>query len=375
MPSVNYPEEFAGFAVVDTKEWSKQKYVTYKPKDFGDYDLDIEIECCGICGSDLLTAQGGEGWGEIKLPQVVGHEIIGKVIKKGPKVTLHEIGDRVGLGAQCYACLECKRCKEKNIQYCPHGVTTYDGTYADGYVSQGGYASHVRAHEYMFFPIPKEIKSSDAGPLMCGGLTVFSPLKRNIPKDLPNGEKPKVAILGLGGLGHMAVMYAKALGADVYVFTRSENKKEQALELGAKEFIATGKNNDWHEKYFDSFDLVLNCAIGLAGLNLDAFLSILKVQGKFISVGLPSVDEKFDVSPFSFFKNGASLSTSALGNREEALELLEIAVRDNIRPMVEEVPLTEENLHNALERAWKGDVRYRFCLTEFGKAFGTNPVA
>ncbi|GMG29859.1 unnamed protein product [Ambrosiozyma monospora] len=370
MAPVKYPEEFAGFAVLDTAEWNKPKYINFKPKQFGENDIDIEIECCGLCGSDIMTAKGGEhGWGQITLPQIVGHEIIGKVVKIGSKVTLHKLGDRVGLGAQAFCCLQCNRCKSHNEQYCAKGVTTYDGVYEDGYVSQGGYASHVRAHEYMCFSIPEEIKSTEAASLCCAGLTVYSPLVRYIPK-LANGEVPKVAILGLGGLGHLAVQITKALGADAYVFSRTDSKKDQALKLGAKGFIATG-SKDWEKAHYDQFDVILNCAIGLSGLNIDAFLSILKVQGRFVSVGLPSVEEKYDVSPFTFFSNGASLCSSALGSREEAIDLFNLAVKHNIRPWIEEIPISEEGCNVALTRAWNGDVRYRFVFTEFNKAFGT----
>ncbi|KAH3660444.1 hypothetical protein OGAPHI_007030 [Ogataea philodendri] len=369
--AVKYPEEFAGFAVLDTKDWNKPKYITFKPKKLDDHDIDIEIECCGLCGSDIMTAMGGEGWGEIKLPQIVGHEIIGKVVHVGPKVTHHKVGDRVGLGAQAFSCLSCRRCEDDNEQYCNKSVTTYDGTYADGYVSQGGYASHVRAHEHFCFPIPKEIKSSEAASLCCAGLTVFSPLKRYIPTDLPKGETPKVAILGLGGLGHLAVQISAALGADTYVFSRTDSKKEHALKLGAKGFVATGTEKDWAEKYYDQFDLVLNCAISLSGVNLGGFLSILKVQGRFVSVGLPSAEEKYDVAPITFFSNGSSLCSSNLGSRKEMLELLDLCVKHDIRPWVEEVPISEEGCNKALTKAWEGDVRYRFVFTEFDKAFGT----
>lgn len=371
MSKVNYPEEFAGFAIQSSKEWNKPKYTTYKPKRFEDHDVDIEIECCGLCGSDIMTAKGGEhGWGAITYPQVVGHEIIGKIVKVGPKVQLHKLGDRVGLGAQASVCLDCNRCKSNNEQYCSHSVETYDAKYPDGYISQGGYASHVRAHEYMCFPIPDDLKSIHAASLCCAGLTVFSPLKRYIPKNLPNGEVPKVAIVGLGGLGHLAVQFCKALGAEAYVFSRTNSKEAQSYELGAKGFVATGVE-DWEKPYFDSFDLILNCAIGLSGLNIDAFISILKVEARFCSVGLPSVEEKYDVSPFTFFSNGSCLCSSALGSRAEALEMFQLAAKNNIVPWVETVPLSEEGCEKALTRAWDGDVRYRFVFTDFDKAFGT----
>ncbi|ODV84448.1 hypothetical protein CANARDRAFT_28996 [[Candida] arabinofermentans NRRL YB-2248] len=365
---VDYPNEFAGFAVHDTKEWSKPKYTTYKPMEMTPYSVDIEIECCGLCGSDILTAQGS--WGGIQTPQVVGHEIVGKVVKIGSAVTLHKLGDRVGLGAQASCCLDCKRCKENNEQYCAHSVTTYDCEYPDGYVSQGGYASHVRAHEHLIFPIPDEIKSEEAASLCCAGLTVYSPLVRYIPKNLPNGQVPRVAILGLGGLGHLAVQISKALGAETFVFSRTDAKKEQSFKLGASSFIAT-ETEGWEKDLFDSFDVILNCAIGLSGLNIDAFLSILKVEGRFVSVGLPNVEEKYNVSPFTFFSNGASLCSSALGSRKEALDLFELCVKHNIRPWIEEIPISEAGCEEGLTRAWAGDVRYRFVFTEFHKAFGT----
>ncbi|TID29207.1 hypothetical protein CANINC_002092 [Pichia inconspicua] len=368
----NYPEEFTGFAIQNSKEWNKPKLITYKPKKFTDFDVDIEIECCGLCGSDIMTAKGGDhGWGNITYPQVVGHEIIGKIVKIGSKVTLHKLGDRVGLGAQAFACLNCNRCNTNNEQYCSNCVETYDAKYPDNYISQGGYASHVRAHEYMVFPIPNELDSIHAASLCCAGLTVFSPLKRYIPQNLPNGEIPKVAIVGLGGLGHLAVQFCKALGAQAYVFSRSNSKKEQSFKLGATGFVETGNNDGWEKEYFDKFDLILNCAIGLSGLNIDAFISILKVEAKFCSVGLPSIDEKYNVSPFTFFNNGSCLCSSKLGSRKEALEMFQIAAKHNIHPWVETVPISKEGCEMALTRAWNGDVRYRFVFTDFDKAFKT----
>lgn len=362
--TVNYPTEFSGFAVQDVKQWDHPKLTSYKPKKFEDRDIDIEIECCGVCGSDLLTAKGG--WGGIKCPQVVGHEIIGKVVSKGAKVTTVDIGDRVGLGAQASSCLDCNRCQNGNEQYCPKSVSTYDSKYPDGYISQGGYASHVRAHEHFCFKIPDEISPEEAGPLMCGGLTVYSPLKRHGACK----EGAKVGIIGIGGLGHMAIMLAKAMGAEVWAFSRGYSKKDQAVKMGADHFVATGEK-DWEKPLFDTFDLILNCAIGLSDLNLDAFLSTLQVDSKFVSVGLPDVEEKYNVSPFTFFSNNSHLSSSCLGSRQEALELLDVAVKNDIRPWIEKVPISEDGCHEAMSRAWNGDVRYRFVLTDFHKCFGT----
>lgn len=376
MTTVNYPEEFKGFAVHNPKEWNHPKLTSYKPKAMGEYDVDVEIECCGVCASDLFTAQASwaTGWDKIEgQTQVVGHEIVGKVIAVGSKVTSCKIGDRVGQGAQLFACLECSRCKANNEQYCPKTVETYDATYADGYVSQGGYASHVRTHEHFLFPVPEGIKSSILAPLMCGGLTVYSPLLRN-------GCKPgaTIGIIGIGGLGHMAIMIAKLLMTDdkegfkgeIYAFSRSDKKKLELLEMGATHFVATGEK-DWEKPLFDKFDLVLNCASGLSALNLDAFISILGVEKRIVSVGLPSKEERYDVSPFTFFSNGSFLSSSCLGSREEAIDLLNLAVKFDIKPWVEEIPVSELGCHEGMTRCWDGDCRYRFALTNFHELFGT----
>ncbi|ODV93564.1 hypothetical protein PACTADRAFT_71320 [Pachysolen tannophilus NRRL Y-2460] len=375
MASVDYPKEFKGFAVQTPSEWNKPKLTSYAPKTMGDHDVDIEIECCGVCASDLFTARAGwaTNWDKKGSPQVVGHEIVGKVVAIGSKVTSVKLGERVGQGAQASSCLSCSRCNKDNEQYCPGMVGTYDSYYPDGYLSQGGYASHVRANEHFIFPIPQGIKSSEAAPLMCGGLTVFSPLKRN-------GCKPgaKVGIIGIGGLGHMAIMIAKALMTDdnnkfdgeIYAFSRTFSKKQHALEMGATHFIATAEKN-WHVPLFDKFDVIINCASSVQSLDINAFLSTLGVEKKFVTVGLPDEHEKYDVSPKSFFKNGSYLSSACLGSREEALELLQLAVKHNIKPWVEEIPLSEAGCHSAMSRCWDGDCRYRFTLTKFNEFFNT----
>ena len=180
----------------------------FKPKKFEEYDIDIAIDCCGVCGSDVHTITGG--WGECPLPICVGHEIIGKAVKVGPKVTTVKEGDRVGVGAQIRACMECKLCKADQENYCPHQVgtpllsayffsiiadslsDTYGAPYEDGTIAQGGYASHIRAHEYFTFKIPDNIESKDAGPMMCAGITTWSPLVR-----AKVGPGKKVAVLGV----------------------------------------------------------------------------------------------------------------------------------------------------------------------------------
>ncbi|CAM9022407.1 unnamed protein product [Wickerhamomyces anomalus] len=376
--TVNYPKEFKGFAISDPKEWSAPKLTSFEPKHFGDNDVDIEVECCGVCASELFTLKNEWSHDELLClsstygpkTQCVGHEVVGKVVKLGSKCkTGLKIGDRVGLGAQASCCTECSRCKEGNEQYCAKTVGTYASRYEDGYVSQGGYASHVRAHEHLVFPIPEGIESHLVAPLQCGGLTVYSPIKRGI-QDVQN-TVPKVAIIGLGGLGHMAIMIAKALGAEVTAFSRSYSKQEDAKKMGADHFVATGEEKDFESKLYDTFHLILNCASSTSALDLNKLLKTLKVNRSFISVGLPHVDEKFEVQPFTFFSNGSAVGSSCLGSRAEAIELFELAVKHDIKPWVETIKVSEAGVSEGLTRLDKGDVRYRFTLVGFNEFFGT----
>lgn len=378
--TVNYPSEFKGFSISDPSEWANPKLTSFEPKAFGKTDVDIEIECCGVCASELFTLKNE--WSKAPLKclsstygpktQCVGHEIVGKVIKLGEDCKLGlKLGQRVGVGAQAFACGECSRCLSGNQQYCPKKVGTYSSYYPDGYVSQGGYASHVRTNEIMVFPIPDEIESHLVAPLQCGGLTVYSPIKRGIQDVLSKGQVPNVGIIGIGGLGHMAIMIAKALGAKVTAFSRSDSKKQDALKMGADFFVATKDTPNLGEELFDTFDLLLNCASSTTDLDLNSFLRTLKVNRNFISVGLPHIDEQFTANPFIFLSNGSCVGSSGLGSREEAIELFQLAAKNGIKPWVETLDVNEANVSQALTRLDKGDVRYRFTLVGFHDFFGT----
>ncbi|PSK74818.1 hypothetical protein CJJ07_005410 [Candidozyma auris] len=364
--TVSVPEEFKGFAVSGNAEWNKPKLVSYKHKEIKPTDVVLENICCGLCGTDIHAAQ--ENWGKVKRKDlVVGHEIIGKVIAVGEDVKTIKVGQRVGIGAASSSCCACTRCDNDNEQYCKKGVPTYNGVdhFSNGYVTQGGYSSHSIANEMFVFPIPDALESEDAAPLMCAGLTVYSPLVRNI-RHLKN---PVVAIVGIGGLGHLALQFAKALGAEVYAFSRGSSKKKEAASFGADGFVATAEESDWSDKYHDKFDLILNCASRVEGFVLDQYLNILKVDGRFVSVGLPPVKDKFELSPFTFLSNGGSFGSSLLGSKSEALEMLNLAAEKGIKPMIEKIPISEEGCNEALTRCDSGDVRYRFVFTDYAKAF------
>lgn len=360
------PDNFKGFAVDSKSNWNKPKLISYPRKQIQPTDVVIKNICCGLCGTDIHTTQ--ESWAPMKRKDlVVGHEVIGTVIAVGDEVKSFKIGDRVGLGAAACACGSCSRCEQDNEQYCRTRVSTYNGidSFSGNYVTQGGYSSHSIADEQFVFPIPDDLDSVSAAPLMCAGLTVYSPLVRNIG----HKKNPVVGVIGIGGLGHLAIQFAKALGAEVYAFSRTLAKKDEALAFGATTFIATQEDSDWESASFDKFDLVLNCASRVDGFVLDKYLRCLRVDGRFVSVGLPPAEDSFQLNPFSFLLNAGSFGSSLLGSKKEAMDMLKLAAEKGVKPMVEEIPISEENCEVALTRCENGDVRYRFVFTDYDAAF------
>ncbi|KAF4313011.1 hypothetical protein SLS57_007349 [Botryosphaeria dothidea] len=358
-----YPETAEGFCVTDIKNWSKFTKQEFKLKPFGDRDVDIAIDACGVCASDVHTITGG--WGsDIPLPLCVGHEIIGKVVKVGKDVTTIKEGDRVGVGAQIGADLTCGNCKADQENYCPNSIDTYGAPYPDGTISMGGYSSHVRAHEYFTFKIPDALETSLAAPMLCAGLTVFSPLKR-----LGAGPGKKIGIVGIGGLGHFGILFAKALGAEVYAISHSPNKKEDALKLGAKDFIVT-KEKNWAEPWKFAFDFIINTADATDKFNLPDYFSTLKVNGSFHMVGFPD-NPLPQIQAQVFAPNGCSMGASHIGNRPEMIEMLELAAKQNVKSWVETIDISEEGCKQAVERVYNNDnVRFRFTLVGYDKVFG-----
>ncbi|ABN66271.2 NADPH-dependent alcohol dehydrogenase [Scheffersomyces stipitis CBS 6054] len=356
---MGYPDTFQGFAVNDTSKWSEVEKMDFKPKTFGPLDIDIKIKACGVCGSDVHTVTGG--WDQPRLPVIVGHEIVGEVVKVGDNVSSFKIGDRVGMGAQAWACLECDVCKNGDEIYCPKWVDTYNDVYPDGSLAYGGYSSHVRVHEHFAFPIPEALSTEGVAPMLCAGITTYSPLVRN-----GAGPGKKVGVVGVGGLGHFAIMWARALGCEVYVFSRSLSKKDDAIKLGADHYIATGEEN-WNEPYKYKLDLILSTANSNSGFDMGAYLSTLRVHGKYIALGLPEDD--FKVSPESLLKNGCFVGSSHLGNRQEMIDMLNLAAEKGIEAWYEAVPIGKQGIKEALERCQSGKVKYRFTLTDYEKQF------
>lgn len=229
-----YPETFQAVGIVDYDDFPNPKQFEYEPQQFRDYDIDVRIECCGVCGSDLHAVAGN--WGRPYAPIAVGHEIIGTIIKIGPTARPGlKLGDRVGVGAQCDSDGTCEACKKHCENNCDNIVNTYFGMYPESKKTTiGGNASHIRVNSKFAFKIPENLESIHAAPLLCGGITGFSPLIQN-----KITSEHHVGVVGIGGIGHMTILFAKALGCKVTAISRSFSKQEDAKKLGANYYVST----------------------------------------------------------------------------------------------------------------------------------------
>jgi len=346
------PTTGKGYGISDTSKYTDFSVQEFKLKTEGPHDVTIHIEFCGVCGSDVHTVTGG--WGELSAKWVCpGHEIVGKVTHVGNEVSEFKVGQRVGVGAQVLSCLECDRCKNDNENYCPKMVDTYNSNFFDGVEAQGGYSTTIRTHDQFVFAIPEAIESQDAAPMLCAGLTVYSPMVRH---DVGPGKT--IGIVGIGGLGHFAIQFAKALGAKVVVFSHSANKKDDAKKLGADEFVLTSEK-DFAKPFFDKLDYILSTADS-ADIPLSDFVTCLKVHGTFTSVGLPDAPwEGF--SPGVMVPSGAHMNTTHIGSKKEANAMLKLAAEKGIKPIIDELlPMSQAG--KAVEAVKTNKVRYRFVL-------------
>ena len=312
-------------------------------------DVLIDIKFSGVCHSDIHSAYG-EWQGGI-FPMVPGHEIAGVVAAIGSEVTKFAVGDRVGVGCFVDSCGECEYCLRGEEQYCTKGViNTYNQLDYDGNPTYGGYSQKIVVKEGFVVRIPTALNLDVAAPLLCAGITTYSPLKHwNV------GPGKKVAIVGMGGLGHLAIQFAHALGADVTVLSRSMNKKDEALELGANHYFATSNPATFTE-LAGHFDLILNTVS--ANLHVDAYLSLLRVDGTLVNVGAPAEQDKYHV--FSLIMGRRSIAGSLVGGIRETQEMIDFAAEHGIEPKIEVI--RAEQIEEAYERVLRSDVRYRFVI-------------
>lgn len=358
-----YPETFQAVGVVDYDDWLNPKSFEYEPQEFREYDIDIEIEACGVCGSDIHAVSGN--WGRPYAPVAVGHEVVGKVVKVGPKVKEGiKLGDRVGVGAQCDCDDTCVACKSNLQNNCRNVVGTYFGHNKEtGFNTIGGNASHVRVNSTFAFKIPDLLKSEHAAPLLCGGITGFAPLLHN---NVTKGTK--VGVVGVGGIGHMTILFAKALGAEVTAISRSNSKKEVAAQLGADHYAATSDEH-FLEEHADTLDVIVNTGSSFSGNSTDQLLSMLKPRGRFVFITAPPSWEKIELSPGKLLLNNTSVQGSTIGSPEEIQYMLNFAAEHGIKPWVETVDISEKNLGQTWKRAHDGDVKFRFTMVGYDKFF------
>jgi len=315
----------------------------------GPHDVTIEIKFVGICHSDIHTVKAE--WGTPKYPIVPGHEIAGVVTAVGSEVTKHKVGDQVGVGCMVNSCGECSSCKAGLEQYCKPGANfTYNAIDKDGTVTQGGYSQAVVVNENFVLHIPDSLPLDAAAPLLCAGITLFSPLRH-----WKAGPDTRLAIIGLGGLGHMGVKLGAALGAEVTVLSQSLKKMEDGLRLGANHYYATA-DQDTFRTLRGSFDLILNTVS--ANLSLGDYLNLLDVDGTLVELGMP--EHPMEVPAFPLALARRSLSGSNIGGIAETQEMLDFCAEHNVTPEIEVIE--PDYVNEAYERVLASDVRYRFVI-------------
>jgi alcohol dehydrogenase (NADP+) len=315
----------------------------------GPHDVAIEIKFAGICHSDIHTVKAE--WGQPNYPVVPGHEIAGVVTAVGSEVTTHKVGDHVGVGCFVDSCRECSSCLTGLEQYCKRGMTTtYNSVGRDGQPTYGGYSGAIVVDENYVLQIPGTLALDVAAPLLCAGITLYSPLRH-----WNAGPGKRIAVVGLGGLGHMGVKLGAAMGAEVTVLSQSLKKMEDGLRLGASHYYATA-DPETFRNLRGSFDLILNTVS--ANLDLSAYLNLLDVDGTLVELGIPEHPMEVPVFPLTGMRR--SLSGSNIGGIAETQEMLNFCAEQGVAP---EIELIEPNyINEAYERIQASDVRYRFVI-------------
>ncbi|MDO4929110.1 MAG: NAD(P)-dependent alcohol dehydrogenase [Corynebacterium sp.] len=324
--------------------------VTITRRTMRDNDVRIRIEYAGICHSDIHTMYGD--WGERQYPLVPGHEIVGIVEEVGSDVSKFKVGQRVGVGCFVNSCEQCEPCEAGEQGYCVNGVVaTYGGTdkYTDGEYTQGGYSQEVIVQEHFVLNIPEAADAAATAPLLCAGITTYSPLKH-----WGAGPGKKVGIIGVGGLGHVGVKIAAALGAEVIAFSQSDSKKDDALKFGASRHVASA--DGLPEDLVHSLDLLINTVS--ADLNMDEYLNLLAFNGTFVQLGLPQ--DPMRIAARSLTQRRISVAGSLVGGIPETQEMLDFCAEHGIGAEIELIDA--HYINEAYKRTVDSDVRYRFVI-------------
>ena len=322
------------------------KFTRRDPKE---RDVAIEIEFCGVCHSDIHSTRNE--WGNAVYPMVPGHEIIGRVISVGSAVSRFKPGERVGVGVIIDSCRTCPSCKNNEEQYCEVGTTlTYGVNDRYGDLTQGGYSNNIVVDEHFVHNVSTKLNPAGVAPLLCAGITTYSPLRHwNV------GPNKKVGVVGLGGLGHMALKFAHAFGAHVVQFTTSESKIADAKRLGADDVVIS-KDRAAMKKEENSFDFILDTVSAVHDLN--AYIPLLKRDAVYCQVGLPEQPPVIYMGNLLFKRR--AMSGSIIGGMAETQQMLDYCAQHNIVSDVEVIPI--QKINEAFERVMKADVKYRFVI-------------
>ena len=329
---------------VDMESW------TFERRPVGAKDVQFDVAYCGVCHSDLHQVRND--WFPGIFPMVPGHEIVGKVVAVGDEVTKFKVGDLAAVGCMVDSCRSCENCKDGLEQYCLKGASlTYNSLEQDGTTpTYGGYSNTIVTNEDFVLKLSDKLDLAATAPLLCAGITTYSPLKY-----WKVGKGHRLAVVGLGGLGHMGVKFGVAFGAEVTVLSTSANKEEDAKKLGAHHFVVT-KDEAQVEAAKNSFDFILDTVSAEHDFSL--YLSMLKTNGTHILVGLPS--EPLQVPPFGIVGGRKSVAGSSIGGIQETQEMLDFCAENNIVSDIELIDI--KDIQTAYERMEKGDVRYRFVI-------------
>jgi alcohol dehydrogenase (NADP+) len=325
-------------------------FLKFERREVGPKDVQVEILFCGVCHSDLHTARNE--WHNAIYPVVPGHEIVGRVTNVGAEVKTFKVGDLAGVGCLVDSCRVCEDCTDGLEQYCDHEVFTYNSPDKHtGKMTYGGYSNQIVVDEHFVLHISDKLDLAAVAPLLCAGITTYSPLKH-----WKVGAGSKVGIVGLGGLGHMAVKLAHAMGAHVVLFTTSSNKVEDAKRLGADEVVIS-KNTDEMKAHLKSFDFILNTVA--AAHDLDVFTELLKRDGTMCLNGVPEHSHPSPNIGNLIFKR-RQIAGSLIGGIKETQEMLDFCAEHNITSDIEMIAI--QDINTAYERMLKGDVKYRFVI-------------
>ncbi|KAI9483044.1 MAG: alcohol dehydrogenase-like protein [Benjaminiella poitrasii] len=329
-----------------------QRY-EFKPRPLDGDEVEIAVSACGICGSDVH--QLTNGWKRANYPLIAGHEFIGKVTAVGDLVKNRQIGQRVGVSPVCRSCGDCSQCNSSHSQLCPSKVTTYNGKYK-GYSTFGGYSNKVRVQASWAIPIPENISDEEGAPLLCAGITTYLPFKhQNI------GQKTSVGIVGIGGLGHLAIQWAKAKKCQkILAVSSSTRKQEDAIKLGATDFVVIDEDGSFDEQFLRSVDVLLICGSGKT-TQWGKLTELIKTRGKMVLIDVP--DEPILLPAAALVYQHISLIGTFVGSNDDLKEMLQFASETGVRPWIQTVTNTLEGVNGGIKDLIQGKAHYRIVIS------------